>query len=520
MIRPRSWTYGNLREFAISLSFEPDPEAGCGASLEQSATWGSFAIWVNGLNLCKHQELNNTFEKVNWYLLPLIRWLIGNWDYLLHEERLPNENHGRDAWQSLRHTAYPPPALDEEDADAWEETYHSWWLRHSLLACREGGLFPNIVLRRFRDSIEFSWGPSPIAGKPDHYEFFAAHGYARIDVQLVVDQLEGLLDAATKHLVEEVRDSKQFNKLRSDFEAIRDSQRLTQRLGLMAGFCDDGRSSSQSYTKFVKEFSSQDDESAFDAFFAGEFAPSFIIEAPQVCLMFGSVSPTLSKDDVERIFQFVLRSHGAGDSNVRLKQMARDVPIRSALEQPWDQGYDLAESLHEALGGRLTGGTVVDVEALIKEFDIDVTDIALDDKSIRAIAIVGDEFRPTIAINSRFLYQEQHPRRFTLAHELCHLLHDRTHGARLAMASGPWAPIDIEKRANAFAAMFLMPRELVSSVIRDNSLQVDSIPSVWQLCQMMQVSFSAAVEHLCNLGYINEITRDAMKQQVIESQAP
>ena len=42
--------------------------------------------------------------------------------------------------------------------------------------------------------------------------------------------------------------------------------------------------------------------------------------------------------------------------------------------------------------------------------------------------------------------------RFTLAHELCHMLHDRSYGARLAIASGPWAPWGIEKRANALLA--------------------------------------------------------------------
>lgn len=52
-------------------------------------------------------------------------------------------------------------------------------------------------------------------------------------------------------------------------------------------------------------------------------------------------------------------------------------------------------------------------------------------------------------------------RRFTLAHEFCHLLFDRDVGAHLAIASGPWAPHDVERRANAFAAMFLMPNGLV-----------------------------------------------------------
>lgn len=43
--------------------------------------------------------------------------------------------------------------------------------------------------------------------------------------------------------------------------------------------------------------------------------------------------------------------------------------------------------------------------------------------------------------------------RFTLAHELCHLLIDRDSGSQLALVSGPWAPKAVEQRANAFAAV-------------------------------------------------------------------
>ena len=56
-------------------------------------------------------------------------------------------------------------------------------------------------------------------------------------------------------------------------------------------------------------------------------------------------------------------------------------------------------------------------------------------------------------------------RRFTLAHEFCHLLFDQDQGQALAVASGPWAPRAIEQRANAFAAMFLMPAFLLKQML-------------------------------------------------------
>ena len=85
------------------------------------------------------------------------------------------------------------------------------------------------------------------------------------------------------------------------------------------------------------------------------------------------------------------------------------------------------------------------------------------------------------------------------------------------MASGPWAPIDVEKRANAFAAMFLMPPELICSIVDKNKLRLDNVSDIRKLSDGLQVSFSAAIEHLCNLGFIDETIRDTIKTQVIEN---
>lgn len=520
MIRSRSWTAGRREEFAITLSFSNDPDEGRGVSKEYAATWGGLQIWVNGLNHCQHRELGCSIEEVHWYMYPVIRWFVANWDYLLHEERLPNKNLERDAWLTMRHTADPPPAASDEQAEQWEVLHQDWWGRHSLLACREGGLFPNIFIRRFRDSIEFSWGPASVAGKPEHYSFFAAHGYARISPQIVVDHLESVLDSATLHLCGEMPEVRAFQQLREEFEAIHSDGRKFQRLGLMAGLSGNGVACDQRYKSLARRISERDPQGAWNSFLDGVATKEAVFEAPQVCLMFGSLAPTITDADIGRLVDVVVASHSEIIESPKLKRMVRHEPILSALERPWDRGYELAIALHEALSSAYLEKAPVDIEQLFNDFDIATTDITLDDNTIRAIAIAGEKFRPTVAINANYRFQERHPRRFILAHELCHLLHDRTHGVRLALASGPWAPVDIEKRANAFAAMFLMPPDLVELIVREDSLELDSIPDLWKFCERLQVSFSSAVEHLCNLGFIDELTRDAMKQQVIESHSP
>lgn len=169
--------------------------------------------------------------------------------------------------------------------------------------------------------------------------------------------------------------------------------------------------------------------------------------------------------------------------------------------------------------GRYQEDSTVDVERLFTDLEIGVTTVELNDNTIRAIAIAGENCRPSVVINSRYKYQHSHPRRFTLAHELCHLLHDRTHGVRLALASGPWAPVDVEKRANAFAAMFLMPPELIQAVVDRENIALDSLKGIWAVSNRLGVSFTAVVEHVCNLRFITEETRDDLKQQAVQKSA-
>lgn len=509
MIEPCSWTSGDQKNFAITLTFAPDPDRGGGASPPMSATWGSFEIWVNGLNLCMHREDSVTLPAVHWYLLPLLRWFVINWDALLHEERLPNRNEGRDAWLSLRATNDPPPALPEQQMNQWEELQHAWWTRHALLACREGGLFPNVVIRRMRDKIEFSWGPSVTAGTPQHYYFFANHGYARIDPQTVARHLSSVIGSAIQHLCSEEVDEPVFEDLSTKFQNIQNVDRLEHQIGLICGL--------QNGIGNVARARKALDSQWLAPFVTEKRSKLVVVDSPQFCLMFGSVAPDISQLDIERLTTLMNAIPHPYQENELLRNVVRDEPIRSALERPWNRGYELAEELRQALPESYRDGSLVDIETLFTDLEIEITAVQLDDLSIRAVAIAGENCRPTVAINTRYRFQHLHPRRFTLAHELCHLLHDRTHGVRLALASGPWTPVDVEKRANAFAAMFLMPPDVIQEIVIANKIDIESVQGLWAISSRLGVSFSAIIEHLCNLGFIDAETRDDLKQQAIQN---
>ena len=80
---------GQTGAFAIGIAFMDDPDGQQGASTDVALSWGALQIWVNGQNLCTHLGNGELIQSVHWYLLPLLEWLVQQWDPLLHEERLP-----------------------------------------------------------------------------------------------------------------------------------------------------------------------------------------------------------------------------------------------------------------------------------------------------------------------------------------------------------------------------------------------------------------------------------------------
>ncbi len=513
MARQREIMVGSRDRFAVKIAFLTDPDQGRAATREYSISWGAIEVWANGHNLCRHVELGESINAVHWYLLPILRWLASNWDFLLHEERLPGRNAARDAWISMQRTAEPPPAFPDVAAEQWEIGWHNWWERHALQASREGGLVPNLFVRRWRDLIELSWGDRPIAGAPEGFTFGAVHGCARFAPGDVADVLYGILDDASHHLLNELPTSPAFAQLRDDVERLRATDRR-RRLGLLSGFRSDELQPEDRWSRIENLFPADLDSEIFDAVFGVQADELVIKSASQAALMFGSLSPSIDAADARTLAQKLVQFYDQSGENSNLRRVVKDVPVEGGEERAWKQGYQLAESCLEAIDDAIVRKLPVDVEGLFLHFDISVETIELHDQSVRAVALAGPKRNPAVLINDNYPYQSLQLRRFTLAHELCHILHDRNYGARLALASGPWAPVDVEKRANAFAAMLLMPTDLVGSFVRKLTSRLDSPGAIWEVANAFQTSFTATLEHLCNLGHIDEVTRDALRAEI------
>jgi Zn-dependent peptidase ImmA (M78 family) len=82
------------------------------------------------------------------------------------------------------------------------------------------------------------------------------------------------------------------------------------------------------------------------------------------------------------------------------------------------------------------------------------------------------------------------------------------------MISGPWAPRELEQRANAFAAALLMPPDLLRRTCAVSPGQF-TFDLLLGLAKRLNVSTDALAHHLENTGLIDETTRDGLLAQLV-----
>lgn len=231
-------TKGELSTFAIEFSFRPDPDHGKGATVEESLSWGGMRIWVHGKNLCEHFEGSTVEDSVQWYLLSLMEWIVENWNPLFHEGKYPGnlyEAKDEGAWHvcngmiSLYAESYNPRQLEREES-AWYE----WRQRHALYSCRNGGLLPDLYIRRDRDQIELSWGEPFGHSVPALYRFRVAPATICLNPEHVANPLYEAVSEAIQYLFSKCPDSERLKTLHHDVQQIPLSS-TDQQLAWMAG---------------------------------------------------------------------------------------------------------------------------------------------------------------------------------------------------------------------------------------------------------------------------------------------
>lgn len=522
--------YGHKEEFAIGVEFYPDPDTEHPVEPFLGNTWGSLQIWVGGTNLCSHIGDRKIYESIDWYFLSLFEWFIENWNPLFHEERLPNRNNESHAWISLHRTEIPPPALEsnERELDKWESWWQDWWFRHSIMSARDGGLFPDIVIRRFRDLLEVSWGGSNLPGAPENFRFInAAPNFKLLNPELVAEPVFQLLATVASHLSAKLPDddrvkafSDSVQKLRACGSDGRDLQE--QRIAWLAGLGRTEEEIAEVWNKAVRTIrNEQTHPAAAQKILETAGSPLVVTGSCHAALMFGSMAPEIAEDDAIKLAREMIKlhdpeypeSHFPDDLRSRLREFGDVEPP----DAPWVRGYELARLFHESVGTELEDCKPVEIEEIIRGLRISVGHLDLSDLDVRGVSIAGPSFRPAILLNPENHFNKGHAgRRFSLAHELCHHLIDRKIGRPLSLASGPWAPRRIEQRANAFAAELLIPYDLIRHGRDARTIDLSCVDGIVELSDKLMVGRTTLLEHLRNRDLISEDAKDRFQDQLSE----
>lgn len=500
---------GDTSRFAIKMGFIED-DSNVAMEPEMAASWGSLELWVEGKNLCAHVEEGETLDAVHWYLLPLLEWLAANWNALLHEERLPIRNAGEDAVDGLYRTRFAPDRGQRATALDLAEHWYAWRQRHGFHTAREGGLFPEFYIRRWEDELEISWSNQAPAGAPEAFSFLVPYGRARLATDDVAQPLHAVAQAAIEQLVAWEPESPRLASLKAQMRDLKKPRKQRdERLDWLFDLQIEGTNGDRPWTT-VRDLFSRTTGKIRRAVFEPEGSGLVLRGSSHAVLLFGSVSPTISASDARSLAELLIKLFDDGGDPPQLASLVDDAGSDPLEGLPWEQGYDLADRVHQVLG--LAGDGAIDIDATLGGLGIHLGTVTLTDPRIRGISIAGPQHRPSVFVN------EEHPRnkseegrRFTLAHEFCHLIVDRRIGKKLAVASGHWAPLEIEKRANAFAAYFLMPPDRVQAAVAALPVQVESSAGVRGVAEALRTSHRATLEHLHNLGWLDEFQRDMLR---------
>ena len=165
-------------------------------------------------------------------------------------------------------------------------------------------------------------------------------------------------------------------------------------------------------------------------------------------------------------------------------------------QNPTEQGYAIAAELRKHLDLK---DDHVDPEKVLVEWGVPIKYEDLSSNLIDAIAIWGPNYTPTIIVNySGVRVRRPGGKQSTLAHEICHLLVDMHAGLPALDVLGGQVSTYIERRADAFAADFLLPRRTVKSILTErlasNDTQDHRNKTLGEILILLTVKYNVSYE--------------------------
>lgn len=481
--------FGHPDRFEISARWLKDQESR--DQLPKAYGWstGELRLKVGGITLTEHRVHGESRDAIQWYLGPIVAWMLNQWKWLMHEEAYTWSTRSGDSaaftveadLERFMGSEFP------RDRDVYKKI-SAWWMRHALRSADPSALYPHIFIRRVEDNIEVSWLDKQPEFAPEGFQLNLNPGAALLSVEEVAKPLWDFLQWAVTSAQPIAKwDHDQVDALRTQFDSIKNSQPTELEAAHLAD-----NALRVIMEEVRKNRWASDRKTLADVPVVTEF------DTP--VLMFGGLNVDIGASDVQKLFNILVQQR-RGKEQKQLHELVESPSIYEYM-QPYAHGYELAYKIRETL--KIDPYTAfIDIEVALKTLGITILNASLDTNSIRGVAIAGDEFAPAIVVNNTHKFNASaRGRRFTLAHEFCHILFDRSRARRLSHISGPWASTRVEKRANAFAAMLLASPYALEKAL--SARKTSDISIIKQLADKFGLGTAALLEHLRNLDLISE----------------
>lgn len=148
------------------------------------------------------------------------------------------------------------------------------------------------------------------------------------------------------------------------------------------------------------------------------------------------------------------------------------------IGKPYDQGYWVAGQLRQALG--MTQEEPADPRSQLESWGVPIEAMECRGCPVDAVTAWGQHHGPVVILNHAPGSRSAHEygERATLAHEIAHLLIDREGALSAGEVLGGRVPQYAEKRARAFQAEYLLPREVAAERVRNAASLEEAAPDL------------------------------------------
>lgn len=423
---------------------------------DEAASWGDVRLVAGGRPpLTRHRRLGgagNDVDDVRWFLLPFVEWVIENADTMF--------------------------AVDEGAGSAWR---------------RLGEPATGVPLPR----LEFSPWVHHIEIRPRSRHFvFPPMEFSPEETPMLVDAVSA--GAALRDWCVAVADSVHQRAPTARTAKVRER---AQTMELVPSTIEE-RVAKAPLQAAVGAVQAQVGERFRECLKDVRHRPS------PLRLAFGSSSPRIAEGDALEIFEAI---DELGRSELeRDERLDGRWPTAALRKPPWAQGQRLA---HEAIRKfELDDSVVTDLDGLYDGLGVPLRFVRLEAPDVRGLVAGYPQAAPAVFLNET-CSKNLNPgaKRFWLAHELCHVLFDQNVSRSMGLVEGDWAPADTERRANAFAAMFLMPAPLVRRKIDELGTSL----TLSTLADSLETSFTATQEHVQNLHQAGDLDDEVVARLLV-----